>query len=144
MTTDSHVRAAVLSETATRGVVMGREYLDDALKESLRSKVETLCGRAAGPAVAEFFDDTEYHGKNYTCELVDENDHLVVVLDCECSLGQTNASQDVHSVTDELLKQGVILYYSHSIVESRHHICLAVKKTGATYPLEVHADRPPA
>ena len=107
---------------------MSGKRLTEELKVSLRAEVEALCGRIAGPAVAEVFLDTKYHGSNYTCELVDQEDHLVVVLECECSKSHGSDGQRDPSVLGGLFEDGIVLYYYHSIIEKRHHICLAVRK----------------
>ena len=122
---------------------MSGQSLTDALKASLRSQIELDCGPAAGSAVAELFHDAQYHGKNYTCELVDEYDHVVVIVDCDCAQSKGPADDNVRSVNDDLFNQGVILYYDHSILEKRHHIRLAIKKAGVPYPLDVIASRSP-
>ncbi len=107
---------------------MSGKRLTEELKISLRAEVEALCGQIAGPAVAEVFLDTNYHGSNYTCELVDQEDHLVVVLDCECSKSHDGGDQRRPSVLGDLFEEGIVLYYYHSIIEKRHHICLAMRK----------------
>lgn len=117
--------------------------LTEELKASLQSQIELECGPAAVPAVAELFHGAEHHGKNYTCELLDECDHVVVAVDCDCAQGEEAADDNVESVIDDLFKQGVILYYDHSILERRHHIRLAIKKSGVAYPLNVIASRGP-
>ena len=111
---------------------MSDMHLTEELKVSLREEVEAACGLVSGSAVAEVFRDTTYHGVNYTCELVHKKDHLVVVLDCECSKGHDDESDRKPSVLGDLFENGVVLYYYHSILKERHHICLAVRKVDRT------------
>jgi len=110
---------------------MNKELLTKEASQDLRHKIEDWCGWTAGTAVEEVFEDAWFHGKNQVCQLVDENDHLVVVVDSDCPDHVNHEQKErQNSVITELCQQGVVLYYYHSIHSKHHHVCLAVKKKG--------------
>ena len=116
---------------------MKDERLTEKSGQDLKLQVIDRCGQMAGVAVSEIFEDAWFHGKNQVCQLVDENDHILVVLDSECTghAGQTEPKDRKVSAISKLCKNGVVLYYYHSINDKHHHVCLALKKKLAWLPL---------
>ncbi len=98
--------------------------------DNLKLTVTDSCGWLACIAVDEMFEDARFHGKNLAYTLVEEEDHLVVILDSDCSNKSQHRTTKVHedSTMTTLCDQGVILYYYHSIKDKHHHVCLALKK----------------
>ena len=110
---------------------MNEEILTKKTSQDLKLKIADWCGRIAATAAGEVFEDAWFHGKNQVCQIIDENDHLVVVVDSECpDTVNHHLKERRKSVIDALCQQGVVLYYYHSIHEKRHHVCLALKKKG--------------
>src|SRR3990170_3898121 len=120
--------------------MMKGELLTKQAGRDLKYQVVDWCGAMAGAAVDEVFEDAWFHGKNQICQIVDENDHLVVVVDSECPdhISHHKKERRNSSIT-ELCRQGVVLYYYHSIHERHHHVCLALKKASVTAPSFVGA-----
>ena len=112
---------------------MKAELLTKQAGRDLKYQVVDWCGSMAGTAVDEVFEDAWFHGKNQICQIVDENDHLVVVLDSECPDRVDHGAPARDSVITDLCQQGIVLYYYHSIHERRHHVCLALKKKNGDY-----------
>lgn len=119
---------------------MNKELLTRESSEDLKLRIVDRCGWMAGTAVAEVFEDAWFHGKNHVCQIVDENEHLVVVVDSECPDHVDHRRKErQNSVITELCRQGVVLYYYHSIHAKHHHVCLALNKKGAAVPAFVGA-----
>ena len=106
----------------------------------LRERIIDTCGGWAGRAAEQVFEDAHFHGKNHVYRLVDQNDHLVVVLDCDCPDHVDHRTRNHDSVITQLCLQGVVIYYYHSIKSKHHHVCLALKKKGAVQPADHEED----
>ncbi|MDP1809118.1 MAG: hypothetical protein Q8L35_06235 [Actinomycetota bacterium] len=116
---------------------MNKELLTKESGQNFKHKIEDWCGWMAGTAADEIFEDAWFHGKNQVAQLVDENDHLVIVVDSDCPDHINHQQKErQNSVITELCRQGVVVYYYHSIHAKHHHVCLAVRKAGAVGPLE--------
>ncbi len=113
-----------------RGKAVNKEILTKETGNSLKLEIADRCGRTAAD---EVFEDAWFHGKNQVCQIIDENDHVVVVVDSECP-DQVDHPLNTRqkSVIDALCRQGIVLYYYHSIHEKHHHVCLALKKKGGS------------
>lgn len=122
-----------------RGVrEMRKEALTRDSGTTLRHQVVDGCGTMAGIAVDELFEDAWFHGKNQICQIVEETDHVIVILDSECPDNvKHEGGEKRDSVITGLCRQGIVLYYYHSIHEKHHHVCLALKKLFAQAPVAV-------
>ncbi len=106
------------------------EVLTRKKSDDLKLTVTDSCGWLACIAVNEIFEDAGFHGKNLAYKLINKEDHLVVILDSDCSNKSGHAAPKEHddSTMMSLCDQGVVLYYYHSIKNKHHHVCLALKK----------------
>ncbi len=109
--------------------------------EHLKVKITDECGWMACVAVDEVFQDAQFHGQNLACELVNENDHIIVVLDSDCSPKSNHRTpkERNESIMTELCQQGIVVYYYHTIKDKHHHVCLALKKK-SQHAMEITAN----
>lgn len=116
---------------AKQGMVIEMtEVLTKERSDYLKVTVTDSCGWLACMTVDKIFEDARFHGNNLVYTLVNEEDHLVVILDSDCSnkSGHAIPKEQENSTMTALCDQGVVLYYYHSIEGKHHHVCLALKK----------------
>lgn len=111
-------------------MVKVKETLTKQESEQVKVKITDECGWMACVAVDEVFQDALFHGQNLSCELVNEDDHVIVVLDSDCSPKSNHRTHKERneSIMTELCQQGIVVYYYHTIKDKHHHLCLALKK----------------
>jgi len=119
------------------GVAMKRYQLNKQTYLEIKQTIDKSCGWLASLAAVEVIEKTLRHGVNHSFCLVDEKSYLVLVLDADCGKKDERALPAV-SLIDKLCRQGLIVYYYHSIDKQHHHICLALKKKMAGFTVLAH------
>lgn len=105
--------------------------LTSSISVEVQHTVIKSCGWLAALAATEALDTTLHHGKNHTCELIDNDDYMLLVLESDCPDGKHRSeagSGDRDSIIGGLCRQGVVMYYYHTIYHRHHRVCLALRK----------------
>lgn len=111
---------------------MKKHQLNKQTYFEIKKTIDESCGWLASLAAVEVIEKTLNHGVNQSFCIVDEKNYLVLVIDADCG-GKNDQKLPSVSLIDKLCRQGLIVYYYHSIDKQHHHICLALKKKMAGF-----------